>query len=109
MKKKIDIKDVKHVRYHDFLSDELVERIKRLYPNANEVMPMSLNKWIDGFCYDMHPEKEVEIWEAMIERYQGECKTTGAKSKEEKKEIWVKILLESGAGEIRIVKSEPFA
>ena len=107
MKKRIDPKDVTFVRYHDSLSEVLVDRIKRLHPIVNEVIPMSLEEWIDGFNYDMHPEQEVQIWERMMELLESRSKMQGARTKEEKERIFRKILEESGAGEMVISKDDP--
>ena len=104
MKKMVNVDGLKSVRYHDSLSEVLVERIKKLYPIVKEVMPMSLDEWVDGFNYDMHPEGEIQIWEVMMEKFEFRCKTHGAKTKEEKMIIFKEILQESGANKIVIVK-----
>lgn len=104
MKKKINIDDVKYVRYHDSLPEILIERIKKMYPIISQVFPYSVDEWVDGFNYDMHPEGEIQIWELMCEKFESRCKMQGAKTKEEKKNIFKEILEQSGAGEVVIVK-----
>jgi hypothetical protein len=108
MEKK-DLNEVKYIRYHDSLSENLIERLKGLYPVINEIFPWSLDEWIDGFRYDVSPEKEIEIWEELSRRFQFRCKMKGTKTKEEKKKIFRDIWNESGAGRVEISKGVPSA
>ncbi len=109
MKKEIDLKEVKSIRYHDSLPEDLIERIKRIYPIISQVYPISLDKWIDGFNYDMHPIGEIEIWEETSKRLEYEWKLNRAKTKEQKREIFKKIIEQSGWGKIEITKATPSA
>ena len=107
MEKWIKLDDLTLTRYHDSLPEILVERIKKLYPVIKELTPWSLDEWIDGFCYDMHPGEEIQVWEMLIERFETACKIQGAKTKEEKKNIFKEIFKKSGAGRMEILSKEP--
>ena len=106
MKEKVNLKHIKYIRYHDSLSEVLVERIKKLYPIISEVFPWSLDEWIDGFNYDMHPEGEISTWEKIIREFQSRCKIRGAKTKEQKREIMKEVL---GSPKVEIVEPEASA
>ena len=68
--KKINISDIKQgdVR-HAILPDELVERIKKFKELLGDVDKSTLDETIDNFKRDMHPEKEVRIWEHIASVY----------------------------------------
>ena len=109
MEKRVKVDDLKFIRYHDSLSEDLVERLQRLHPILSEVFPWSLDKWVNGFHYDMHPEREIEIWERMVEKFESRCKIQGAKTKQEKKKIFAEIFNETGAGNMVISEDVPSA
>ena len=96
MKKKMNIGDIKFLRYHSSLPENLVKRLKKLYPSISEILSYhSVDEWVDEFCYDMHPEREIRIWENMIEVLESCCKTYGIRNKKYKLEIFNKILKHS--------------
>lgn len=39
------------------LTDSQVERAKRLYPQVGYVLGKTLEQWIQGFTYDLHPAR----------------------------------------------------
>jgi len=92
MKKKTNIADIKFHRYHDSLPENLVKRLKKLYPSVSEILSQSVDEWIDDFCCDMHPEREIKIWENMIELWKSSCKKYKIQSKESKKKVFIMIL-----------------
>ena len=100
MKRKMKIADVKFIRYHNSLPENLVKRLKKLYPSISEILSYhSVDEWVDGFCCDMHPEREVRIWENMIELWKSSCKKYKIRSKESKSKVFTMILEHSaGAG-----------
>ena len=85
--------------YHDELAENLVQRIKRFKGVFNEVCPRSLEEWIDGFRGDMHPEREIAIWEKMAEIFGQLCKKRRAGNEVERKQIFREVLERSLKGE----------
>ncbi len=93
--------------YHDELPENLVERIKRFKEVFNEVCPRSLEEWIDGFREEMHPEREIAIWEKMAERFEQLCKKRRAGTETERKQIFREVLEHSLKEEpIRVSEKE---
>lgn len=45
------------------LPPELMERVRKIKTDLDQVYPKTIEFWEDGFCRDMHPEKEIAIWE----------------------------------------------
>jgi hypothetical protein len=54
---------------HAELSAPLIERIRRLYGGLQEILPVSLKAFTDGFQRDEHPEEELNKWEATARVY----------------------------------------
>jgi len=109
MEKRIKLDELRYIRYRDSLPENLVDRVKRIYPIVSEIFPWSLGEWIDGFNYDLYPEKEIEIWEKLAEKFKFRCKIGGAKTKEEKKRVFQEIFEKTGAGNIEIGENIPSA
>ena len=65
--KKVRRKDLKEgpIRHHD-LPATLLVRIQNIWFSTHDVVSVSLEKTIENFQRDLHPEKEVEIWERII-------------------------------------------
>jgi len=55
---------------HEDLAPDLVDRIKALKQVLGDVEPSSLEATIENFRRDMHPEREVDIWERIARHYQ---------------------------------------
>ena len=55
---------------HGELPPDLVTRIKAFKQALGDVEPSSLEATIENFRRDMHPEREVEIWERIARSYQ---------------------------------------
>src|SRR6266851_1639464 len=53
---------------HQQLPPELMTRIESLRSTLDEVYPMSMGEWLDGFQRDAHPEQEVIWWELRCSR-----------------------------------------
>lgn len=51
------------------LTDEQISRIYTIQEALQEVHPQSVIKWIDGFQWDVDPEVEIQIYEAIIKVY----------------------------------------
>ena len=54
---------------HEQLSDEQLRRITHLHEILAEVDPSSLETWTDNFKRDMHPDKEIAVWERIAKAY----------------------------------------
>jgi hypothetical protein len=54
---------------HDSLTPEQTARVARLREVLAEAYPMTLDGWIDGFLRDAHPEREIQIIEAVAVVY----------------------------------------
>ncbi len=61
------------------LTDSQVERLTRLYQKVGYVIDRTLENWIKDFTYDLHPEREIQVWEeigAVFENYNKTHKLT---------------------------------
>ena len=54
---------------HEELPPDLVDRIRAFKEVLGDVEPSSLEGTIENFQRDMHPEREVEIWERIARAY----------------------------------------
>jgi hypothetical protein len=54
---------------HAALPETLVERIKAVAETFVEVDPRPVEEWVEDFQRDMHPEKEIALWEVMAGAY----------------------------------------
>ena len=85
---KIDqIKDDLPPIRHPELPKELIERIEKFQKTFGEIYPVSVEKTIDNFKRDTHPEREVKIWEAMAETWKSYTEEHANLSQDEKKEL----------------------
>ncbi len=55
---------------HNKLAKHLVERAKRFHEKLSEVDEDPLEKVVEDFRRDVHPEREVAIWEQIATAYQ---------------------------------------
>lgn len=63
--------DVFHsIVFHDKLPKEITNRIELMHGILGKVSGIPLDKTIENFKRDMHPEKELKIWEGMALAYQ---------------------------------------
>ena len=58
---------------HDQLSEEQLNRIKRLQETFAEVDKSSLETWIDNFKRDADPDSELAVWERVARAYKSNC------------------------------------
>ena len=54
---------------HEQLPPSLIARIEALHATLQEVFPMSMAEWLDGFQRDAHPGGEVLWWERLARCY----------------------------------------
>jgi len=77
----------------DVLPNGFILRLQKVKEILKEVETSSLEKSINNFQRDWHPEDELRIWEAMALRYQEYTEKYPNLSIEEKKNIFSTILL----------------
>ncbi|MDC3960305.1 hypothetical protein [Polyangium jinanense] len=80
---------------HEKLSDDQMERIKKLQETFREVDPMPLEKWIDDFKRDADPDREIRVYEGMAEAYTAYCSNRNL-TPEAKKDAFCVVLMRSG-------------
>jgi hypothetical protein len=57
------------LRWRDSLPPELAARATVVYTMFEGHLYDSLDSWVDGFCFDMHPEREIALWERYAALY----------------------------------------
>ena len=77
---------------HATLSDEFIKRIKTFKEILVDVEKISLEKTIDSFQRDMHPEREIRIWEHIAKVYQSYISEKNITDLAIKKEVFSVIL-----------------
>jgi hypothetical protein len=88
----VDPNNLKSAMYYDELPKDLVQRAKRLFPVVKRLFTTySLKDWVNGFKYDLYPEREIAKWEDAVKYYLVETKWKKV-SAEMNKAIWVEIL-----------------
>ena len=80
------------------LTEQQMSRVKRLQRTFSEVDPSPLEKWVDDFKRDVHPENELKIWEGMAKAYE-DFTTNRNLTLDAKKDVFQVVLLRSGAPE----------
>lgn len=88
----VDPETLESVLFYDDLPEHFVERAKALFPVVKKLFPgLSLKDWINGFKYNLYPERELAKWEDEAKHYLD--KTEGKKvSSKTNKEIFTRIL-----------------
>ena len=54
---------------HEPFSEAIRDYLRKIKEALDEVYPMTLHEWEDGFRKDTHPEKEMATWLRLAERY----------------------------------------
>jgi hypothetical protein len=49
-------------RRHEKLPPDLEAQADELFPRVGKIMGHTIQSWRDGFCYDMHPDREIKVW-----------------------------------------------
>ena len=89
---------------HAELPPELIERIKAWKKILFEVELIPLDKTIDDFRRDTHPEREVKVWEKIANAYQSYIKNHSVDSLEIKKEVY-RIAFDFSNGNVDLTKT----
>jgi hypothetical protein len=84
------------------LSPELLERVQKIKVTLDEVYPKTIEFWEDGFCRDMHPDREITIWERIASVYNW-SKDFG-KTLEARREIYRLVLACSSSSERHVLQ-----
>ncbi len=94
---------------HTSLNEAQLLSIKKIHKTFEEVYPISLDKTIDNFKRDQHPNREIEIWQAMAKSYEVfSAINTGDKFIEKRKDAFQLILMRSMISEKEILKKNEF-
>src|ERR1022692_1952454 len=81
---------------HEHLPLSLVPRINHLRLTLAEAYPQSMEKWLDGFRRDAHPESEVQWWERLARCYAAYVATKDLSA--EQKQAVFSVLFKLGMG-----------
>jgi hypothetical protein len=92
---------------HESLSDDQIQRVKRLQEVLIEAYPMSIDGWVDGFLRDANPESEIQIIEACAFVYHRLATTTNLSSDEKQRIYGVLCLISAGGSEEDLASAIP--
>ncbi|MEZ4297989.1 MAG: hypothetical protein R3B70_23735 [Polyangiaceae bacterium] len=87
---------------HARLSEEQIHRIRRLQQTFCEVDPTPFEKWVEDFRRDMHPDREIRIYEEMAQAFTAYCSTRGL-TLEAKRDVFQVVLMRSGAPDAEVL------
>lgn len=79
---------------HDRLPAELIRRISMIRSAMNDVYPISMEEWVEGFQRDAHPSREIRVWEFIASNYL-QIKSVVDLSNSEKREVFGSLLANS--------------
>ncbi len=91
---------------HAALPDALVQRVKKFKAVLIEVDPAPLEQTIEDFRRDLHPEREIAVWERVAGAYQTALARTPALSLRDKTKIFANLLLASQTHDPIIVATD---
>lgn len=81
---------------HESLSEEQLEKIKRIQETFKEVYPASLDETITNFKRDQNPDNEINVWQHMAKVYQPfALENVGEEKLKARKEAFKLIILRS--------------
>jgi len=72
---------------HGPFPEDIRDRLREIKEALDEVHPMTLDEWEDGFRKDTHPEREIAIWLRIAEKYKTFIEGKGL-SQAQRKEIF---------------------
>jgi hypothetical protein len=88
---------------HATLTPTQIARIEAIQKTFAEFDPSPLDKWIDDFKRDQHPDREIAIYEAMAQAYTGYC-SHHTLTREAREEVYGLILARSGAPDDEVMR-----
>ena len=77
---------------HWTLPDSLVARIIDFKQTLGEMDPSSIDKTIEDFCRDAHPEREIAVWEGIAAVYQDALARDLSMTFSQKKKVYLRLL-----------------
>lgn len=86
---------------HEELPEYLVSKAKEIFEVIRELefsFAKNSEEWVEGFKKELYPEREIAIWELIIDEFLNEIQDKNL-SLEGKREIFKKILIKSFFGE----------
>ncbi|MBC7933526.1 MAG: hypothetical protein H7Z38_23445 [Rubrivivax sp.] len=89
---------------HQRLSEEQLNRIKKLHKTFAEVDKSSLETWINNFKRDANPDSEIAIWERVAKSYTDYCSQRELTA-EAKDDVFQVLLLRSMSSDEEAVKT----
>lgn len=107
MKKNIPLNRVRVAPIrHEELTPEQERRIRTIHETFYEHDSRPLATAVEDFRRDMHPDREIAVWEQMAEAYRRHV--SACKTKEERKDLFARILHASVASDpIPVHATEP--
>ena len=88
------------IRQHEHLSPDLEVRAQAIYDILGKHLNQDRLRWADGFCFDLHPERELAIWENYAAAYK---KFTDGKPQYHQAVAWRTILEHIANTEVEVV------
>ncbi len=89
---------------HEQLTEDQLQRVKKLHEIFAEVDKSSLEIWIDNFKRDMNPDKEIAVWERIAKAYTNYVSQKEL-SLEAKEDVFQTLLMGSMSSDEETIKS----
>jgi len=89
--KKVKLKDIDIANTpvrHLVLPEGCIERIVAFKRALGDAEPMTIEEAVSNFQKDMHPEREIEIWERVASKYQDFLTRNSSLNSNERKEVF---------------------
>lgn len=96
-----------HVQWHEALPPKLTRRADALYDRVAKHLGYTPQAWRDGFCMDLHPEREISIWEHIADVVEHLWKSKPAAIKGLKRKLVLEIVVGVSAGWVDIPSQLP--
>ncbi len=87
---------------HDKLTDDQIEKIKKIQSTFSDVYPISLEDTITNFKRDRNPDNEIRVWFNMMQAYEKFISKGSEITLEKKSEVFKLILLRSMMDESQV-------
>ena len=82
---------------NEVLPEGFIFRVQRYKEKLKEVETISLEETISNFQRDLHPERELRIWEVIAEQYEAETKANPNWTLKKKKDYLGKLLFSTAS------------
>jgi hypothetical protein len=91
---------------HETLTPDQMKRLTVLQKTFGDVDPTPLEKWVDDFKRDLHPDREIAIYESMAQAYTEYCGRHPV-TPEARIEVYRLVLARSGAPDDEVLRAVP--